>query len=241
MSRNGDALQITLTRGSGYVQEWRKLACCGLGSASYEPRMLDLLDRKLRQMHAALSGLRDDDISVVKPQIAYGDGYFYAKVDFNQNSDPIALANAASLLVANIASLKDHLKAWCKKKGVPFHGDALINSNKSVALIHDLWNIDKHAELNSPPRSGFKPKLEDLRKALSISTGTVAGGGAFYSMDLRTGKATTGTSGGGAVQLALAARITDGVGNDVGEFTQVCTEAAEAWSSALRAAGVPVP
>jgi hypothetical protein len=203
--------------------------------------MLDLLNRKLRQMHAALAGLRDDDLSPVQPQIAYGDGYFYAKVDFNQNSDQIALANAASLLVANIASLKDHLKVWCKNKAVPFHGDTLIDNNKSVALIHDLWNVDKHAELTRPPRSGFKPKLEDLRTALSISTGTVAGGGAFFSMDPRTGKVTTGTSGDGAVQLALVARITDGVGNDVGDFTQVCTEAAEAWSSALRAAGVPVP
>jgi hypothetical protein len=203
--------------------------------------VLDLLNRKLRQMHAALAGLSNNDLSAIQPQIVQTDGHVYATVDFNQNSDEIALANAASLLIANIASLKDHLKAWCKKQGVPFGGDSLINSNKSVALIHDLWNVDKHAELNSPPRSGFKPKLQNIKTVLAISSGTAAGGGAFFSMDPRTGKVTTGTSGGGAVQLALDAQITDELGNNLGDFAQTCTEAAEAWSSALHLAGVPLP
>jgi len=203
--------------------------------------MLDVLDRKLRQMHAAIAGLGNSDLSTVQPQITHGDGYVYTTVDFNQNSDPIALANAASLLVANIASLKDHLKGWCKKQGVPFHGDTLINTNKSVALIHDLWNIDKHAELNSSPRSGTTPKLQGIKTALAVSAGTEAGASAFFSMDPLTGKVTTGTSGSGTVQLVLAAQITDELGGNLGDFTQVCTEAAEAWSMTLRSAGVPLP
>jgi len=113
--------------------------------------MLDLLDRKLRQMHAALANLGTNDLSAVQPQITYTDGFVYAKVDFNQKSDQIALLNAATLLVANIASLKDHLKAWCRRQRAPFHGETLINTNKSVALIHDLWNIDKHARTGSSP------------------------------------------------------------------------------------------
>lgn len=201
--------------------------------------MSDTLDRKIRQMHAALAGLATDDLSTIQPQIAAADGYVYIKVDFNQNSDPIALANSASLLIANIASIKDHFKVWCKKQNVPFQGDALINSNRAVALVHDLWNTDKHAELNSPSRSGHKPKLNNLKTALRISTGTTAGSGAFFSMDPRTGKITTGTSGGGAVQVALDAQIVDETGNVLGDFTQTCTEAVEAWSNALSAAGVP--
>jgi hypothetical protein len=117
----------------------------------------------------------------------------------------------------------------------------LINSNKAVALIHDLWNIDRHAELNSLPRSGSKPELQNIKTVLTISAGTAAGGGAFFSMDPRTGKVTTGISHGGTVQLALVAEIVDEDGNNLGDFTQICTDAAEAWSSALRAAGVPLP
>jgi hypothetical protein len=173
-------------------------------------------------MHAALAGLSNNDLSAIQPQIDQTDGHVYTTVDFNQNSDEIELANAASLLIANVASLKDHLKAWCKKQGVPFNnGDILIDSNMSVALIHDLWNVDKHAEeLNSPPRSGFKPKLQNIKTVLAISSGTAAGGSAFFSMDPRTKKVTTGTSGGGTVQLALDAQITDELGNNLGDFAQ---------------------
>ena len=203
--------------------------------------MLDVLHRKLRQMHAAVAGLGNSNLSNVQPQITHGDGCVHTKVDFNQNSDPVALANAASLLVANIASLKDHLKAWCKKQSVPFHGDNLINANKSVALIHDLWNIDKHAELNSPPRSGSTPKLHGIKTILAVSAGTEAGASSFFSMDPLTGKVATQTTGSGTVQLVLAARITDELGRDLGDFTQVCTEAAEAWSVTLISAGVPLP
>ena len=203
--------------------------------------MIDVLDRKIRQMHAALAGLATDDLSTIQPQFGEVDGCYYTKVDFNQDSDEIALANAASLLITNIASMKDHLKVWCNKQGVAFHGDALINSNQAVALIHDLWNIDKHAELNTPPRSGHTPKLKDIRKNLSISTGTAAGDGAFFSMDPRTGKITTGTAGGGSVQLALVAQIIDENGSVLGDFTNICTQAVDEWAKALSSAGVKLP
>jgi len=203
--------------------------------------VLDLLKQKLRRMYAALAGLSSDDLSVIQPKITEEFGYSYTEVDFNQHSDEIALTNSAFLLVTNIASLKDHLKVWCKKQGVAFHGDALINSNKAVALIHDLWNIDKHAELNLTPRSGIKPKLQDIRTALTTTAGTSAGSAAFFSMDPRTGKITTGTSGEGSVQLRLVAQITDEAGNVIADFTQTCSEAVDAWSAAFQAAGIPCP
>jgi len=203
--------------------------------------MIDALDQKIRRMHAALEGLGSDDLSTIKPQFGQADDYYYTKVDFNQDADEIELANAALLLVANIASMKDHLKAWCKRQGVAFYGEALINSNRAVALIHDLWNIDKHAELDKPPRSGHTPKLQGLQKSLVLSAGNSAGSGAFFSMDPRTGKVTHGTSGGGSVQLALVAQIVDEAGNVLGDFTETCTQAVEEWVKALSAAGVHLP
>jgi len=203
--------------------------------------MIDVLDRKIRQMHAALAGLATDDLSTIKPQFGEADGVYYTKVDFNQDSDEIALANAATLLITNIALMKDHLKAWCTRQGAAFHGDTLINNNQAVALIHDLWNIDKHAELDRPPRSGHTPKLQNLQKNLTVSAGIEAGAAAFFSMDPRTGKIITGTSGGGTVQLALVAQIIDENGNVLGDFTSICTQAVDEWAKALSAAGVQLP
>lgn len=203
--------------------------------------MSDMIDTKIRQMHAALRNIGTTDLSELQVELGANGIHHYAKVDFNKNSDPIALANAASLMIANIASLKDHLKLWCKKNSSQFRGEDLINSNRSVALIHDLWNIDKHAELSNPPRSGIHPKLQGLSTALVISAGMQEGGGAFFTMDPRTGQINSGASGGGSVQLSLSAQITDPTGAVLGDFVQICSEAAEAWLKELSTAGVPLP
>jgi hypothetical protein len=206
-----------------------------------ERRGLDLLEKKIRQMHAALDGLGTDDLSAIQPQIEAVGTRYVTRLDFNQNSDEIALANATSLLIANIACIKDHLKVWCAIQGVQFLGEDLINKNMAVGLIHDLWNIDKHAELNRPPRSGCKPKLQNIRTVLSMSSGTAAGSGVMISVDPLTGKMKTSTFGGGTALLTLAGDITDETGQTRADFTQTCTDAIEAWSNTLRMAGVPLP
>ena len=203
--------------------------------------MLDTLDRKLRQMHAALDAIATKDVSGIKPQMESTATYVSMQVDFNANSDPIKLANASTLLIANIASLKDHLKAWCKLKGCLFNGDALINSNNAVALIHDLWNVDKHAELTSKPRSGYVPELRDIRQALVVSAGAEANSGAFYSMDPRTGQVTSGASGSGSIKISLTAQVVDNEGNVLGELSSLCIEAIAAWEKEFVAVGVPLP
>jgi hypothetical protein len=199
--------------------------------------MLNVLDQKVREMYAALDALGTPDLSVIKAKVQSEP--VFVQFAFTTCADPIELANAASLLVANIASLKDHLKLWCKHHGTPFLGDQLINSNRSVALVHDLWNVDKHMELERPPRSGHRPKLQDLRTTLR--TVCPPGAEAYMTFDL-TGKLATVTSGGGSVEITLVAEIVDADdGSTLGHFTTVCEQAAEAWERELRDAGVPLP
>jgi len=198
----------------------------------------ELLNRKLRKMYAALADLSTDNLSAIQPIIIRAFGYRYTEVDFNQQSNEVDLENAVTLLLTNIASLKDHLKKWCKDQGVPFRGDALLNANRSAALVHDLWNLDKHAELNSKPRSGIVPRVQNIRTVLELGSGTSAGGGAFFTMDPRTGTVTHGASGGGSVRLALCAEIVDEAGAIVADFTQTCEEAIDAWLGVFREAGL---
>lgn len=203
--------------------------------------MLDVLDRKIRQMHAALDALATTDLSEADPRIEKTATYTSITVDINAGSDPIELANVASLLVANIASLKDHLKTWCKSNGIPFNGDNLINNNRPVALVHDLWNVDKHAVLNPSPRSGHVPTLVGLRKRMVLSTGNEAGSFISYSLDPRTGKPTINTGGGGSAKIALSGDIADPSGQVLADFADTCEQAVSAWEQELRIAGVPLP
>ena len=202
--------------------------------------MIDAMDRKIRRMYAALDALSSTDLSSVTPHLTRADSHVYAHVDFNEKSEALQLENAAQMLTANIASIKDHLHAWCRKNSRPLTGDDIINSNASVAIIHDLWNVEKHAELSRPPRSGFTPSLRNLSTALQISAGEQAGGSAFFSMDPRTGKITSGATVGGNVSLTLTAQIVDEHGMFRADFLQTCEAAIEAWMNELKRVGVPL-
>ena len=153
--------------------------------------------------------------------------------DANQGRSPANLHNAAFTLINSIASIKDHYKNWCNKTKSNFDGDRLIDSNKPVAIIHDLWNLEKHAELNRPPRSSHKPKLVDLRQSLSLSTGP--SGSVSFGMNLSGG--TIEYIGDGERALVLNGRVVDEFGVDLGDFRTLCNDAIDAWEALLTNAG----
>ena len=191
-------------------------------------------------MYAAFGGL-SDDVTTIKVKTHSTALHTYKVIQIGEDCNDIDLANAATLLITNIASIRDHFKKWCNDNGKRFTGDELINSNKSVAIIHDLWNIEKHAELNRPPRSGHKPKLEDLDKMVLLSTGTTPNSSSGFSVNLATDKAQTHATGSGSLKIIIFGVITDEGNTPLGVFHTICEEAINAWSVTLTAAGVPVP
>lgn len=203
--------------------------------------MLDLLDRKIRQMHEAFGDLKDPNLSSIKPTQLSTQWGFYFDVDFSQGSTDAGLANVVSLLITNIACMKDHLKVWCKKNNKAFDGDKLVDSDKNVALIHNLWNIDKHAELNRPPRSGHKSRIQGLSQTLRISTDTSAGSSATSTFDPITGEMKAQTPGGGSVTRVITSQVVDEHGALLGDFAEICEKATATWERALNKAGVTIP
>src|SRR4051812_43588137 len=119
------------------------------------------LDLKLRRLHESMGQVRSADISPVLINLGVAGGVFYQEIDFSGGATEAALANIVFTTISNIACLKDHLKAWCGST-VRFDGDMLIDSNRAVGMIHDLWNVDKHFQLTRPPRSGTQPALRDI-------------------------------------------------------------------------------
>ena len=131
------------------------------------------IEQKLEQLYAALAEMRvTEKLASMRPARVDSGGRFAATLDFTKIEKPATAANRVSTLVSNIASLKDHLHAWCRKNGKPETGDQLINSDRDVAIIHDLWNLDKHAELNRPSRSGLSPRLQPAHTTLEFKVTT---------------------------------------------------------------------
>ena len=195
------------------------------------------LDLRIRQLHEAMGRVRTADLAAVQPRAGLVGHVYYVGVDFSDGVTDAELANIVSLFVANIACLKDHLKAWCKAHNKPFHGDTLIDSNRDVGIIHDLWNRDKHFHLKQS-RTGSFPEIHNISRAARLSTQAQAG--SWVAMTL----APTGqlrTHGDGKVELVVDADVVDSTGARLGDLIEIAERAITEWEKALVAAGVVVP
>ena len=192
------------------------------------------IEQKLEQMYAALRELHvTEKLSSIKPKTKRVGNQFVTSIDFTEGADRATAANRVSLLLNNIACLKDHLKAWCKKNGKPFTGDQLIDSNRDVAIIHDLWNLDKHAELNRPSRSKLSPRL-----AQSAHTSLMFKGGsepASVTLPFFQGGVIQAT---GAASLRISAGVVDKDGNGLGDLEAIALRAVAAWEAEFVKAGM---
>jgi hypothetical protein len=140
-----------------------------------------------------------------------------------------------SQLLANIACLKDHLKVWCTKQSKPFAGDTLIDSNKEVAIVHDLWNLDKHGKLDRS-RSGLYPRLEDTPRSTMVLKAETGKPQPMFFIPIG--------GGGGPIQakdgasLRIVASVVDTDGNRLGNLEDICEKAVDAWEAEFKKVGL---
>ena len=193
------------------------------------------IEKKLEQLYAALADLRvTEKLNSIKPTTKIVGNRLATSIDFTTGTNRATADNRVSSVINNIACLKDHLKSWCKKNGKSFAGEELINSDRDVAIIHDLWNLDKHAELNRPSRSGLSPRLRQSASTrltiksdgtTSSSTATISfGGGVIQSQ--------------GKVDLSIDADVVDKDDNPLGNLEAISLRAVAAWEAELIKAGI---
>lgn len=196
------------------------------------------LDLRIRQLHEAIRQARTPDLSSIRPQISIVGNTHYVNIDTRNGASDAQLANIVSLFIANIACLKDHLKDWCSTNNKPFHGDALVNHNRAVGIIHDLWNRDKHSSLRQS-RSGLFPELREVNRFVRLCTQAEAGSWVAMTVDPVTGELQT--LGDGKSELVVDAEVFDNAGVRIGSLLNIADEAVTAWEATLVAAGIAVP
>jgi hypothetical protein len=199
--------------------------------------ILNLLIDRLNQMHAALGAISDYDLTSLRPVITVTP--HSVSTEYQLGSDRVALMNQASLVIDSIGKLKDHFKEWLKQNGRSSQiSEDVINDNPAVAIIHDLWNKEKHVHLTKPSRSGHDPELVIRDRGLVVGRGTEVLSQLSFVLDTETGALMLDKQ--GDVCIRLNAEIRDQHGTLLGDFEDVCTQAAQCWLSAMKSEGVTI-
>jgi hypothetical protein len=196
------------------------------------------IEQKLAQLYAALSEMKiTEKLASIKPTTTVSGGRTITSWDFTKIESPATAANRVSLLLHNIACLKDHLNAWCSKNGKPRTGDQLIDSNRDVAIIHDLWNLDKHAGLNRPSRSRLSPRLQQpahttLERQIASTEETL-----ILAVSLSNGGQLQPVEG---TNAKITATVIDDAGNTLGGLDSISLRAVAAWEAEFVKAGLKI-
>lgn len=209
----------------------------------------DILIDKVRRAEAALMNIDDAEFRSAMVSADWTGGRITIDTSPGESNEDIN--NLAYMLIANIASLKDHLKEYCKEAGkaceavdvsdcnknVKFIGDVLINNNRDVGIIHDLWNSDKHAG-NVKSRSKLFPTLHNLSRCIWITDGEEQ---LVFSWENRGPESPASREQRMRVENAtnrISGLIKDNSGNGIGELHEVCCRAFVAWKATIKECGV---
>jgi hypothetical protein len=195
------------------------------------------LQLRLQRIHDALTQTGGPVATAVKPVVTVTGNTLQFSIDFREGKSDAELANHLGSLIAAVASVKDHLKVWCAEKGIPFGGETLINTNRDVAIIHDLWNRDKHGEL-SKSRSGLFPSLAHILRGAVLKTPK---GGGHVAIRLNPVSLDFATVDGDPAHVETDAIVVDAQGATIGSLLQIAERAIRAWEIAVTDAGVPLP
>src|ERR1019366_859996 len=194
------------------------------------------IEQKIEQMYKALEEMQiTEKLPSVKPEFKRTAGGVSVSWDFKKGADAPTAANRASQLLNNIACLKDHLKVWCNKQSKPFAGDTLIDSNRDVAIVHDLWNLDKHGKLDRS-RSGLYPRLENPPRSTMVLKAEPGKPQPMFFIPIGGGGGPIQTKDGAS--LRIVAHVVDKDGNRLGSLEEICENAVAAWEAEFKKVGL---
>lgn len=106
----------------------------------------------------------------------------------------------------------------------------MVDSNREAAIVHDLWNLDKHAELNRPPRSALSPRLLYPPHSSIV----VKGESGMVNIPVVGGPIQVK----GEASLRIVASVVDKDGNPLGELEDICEKAIVAWEAEFKKVGL---
>ena len=198
-----------------------------------------VIEDRIARIYASIDAVVETDLSNLTPTIFVEDKLHVVEFDFGGNASHAEIENAAHLLIANIASLGNHVRRWARrmKKDLSAIG-SLESACPAIPILIDLWGNEKHGQSE---RSGDRgkskraPLLGELSKSLDLRSGSEPHSGISLSIPL-TGEAIT--QGDGPPNIVISGPIHDDSGEYLGELIDVARDALTCWEELLSEWGI---
>lgn len=192
---------------------------------------------RVKRLYASVKAQQEFNLRRLPAKVTQTHHTLTVLQDFSGGLSVEDIANAAHMLIHNIANLHDHLRQWAKNTGKSkAKVKAAFQASQALRLIKDLSNNDKHGY---PPgdggRSGVAPKLTNLRRQMVLTTKPKAG--SCVVMTLGPGGIPK-TSGDGTACAIITGDVVDKAGSLVGDLFEIEKEAVKAWESLLADFGI---
>lgn len=196
----------------------------------------DELLNRLGRIYAAIDSVYEDDLTKFPPLVLEDEDRVVMHQDFKGGLSDADIENLAQSLIANIASFRDHLRAWAVHNGHDKNRvDQAISASFALQVITDLWNAEKHGSPRDKGRSGKAPKLVEVNSVLRFNIGGEHGSASVVI--LASPGAPTMTSSGSAA-VVVTGKVVDFDGAKIGDLYKLEVEAIEAWEQVLREFGI---
>lgn len=191
-----------------------------------------MLEDRIARIQAALGRTRNADLVRFPARVINTPKCRAMFQDFRGGASTEELRNDAFTLIANVASLRDHLKGWARKNGRdPEKVDETIRSSRDLQILMDLWDSDKHGgHRRDGGYSELAPSLVDVDRALSLRTRAKRNSSVMVQSGF---DGRLHLSGDGSATVETSGTVRDAKGNRIDDLQEIVLRAVEAWERLL--------
>lgn len=187
---------------------------------------MDDIRQRIDRLYAAIEETEERDLSRVPAAISGNEHGIFFFQDFSGGFTPEKMSNLAHSAISLIAHLPNHFRQLAKKLGQdPAEIDNLVGSCRSISILHDLANREKHGAPREGGRSGRSPQLRGITRQCRLSGGATAGTGIQVQFTAAGPK----IQGAGSATVILTGDVIARYGTRIGDFHSILIEALGAW------------
>lgn len=194
------------------------------------------LTQRILRIYTAIDDLDELNFENLEPWIIRTSEHNIIRQDFRGSLSGQQIANLAHSCIANIASLKDHLRSWAAHNGQSKEEvDDTLDNSLDLQIITDLWNREKHGHPRDAGLTGESPQLVGIKRVLRMTTGSNTGD----SIALTLGPdGRPRVMGSGSAVVVITGDVIDGNGTMIGDLRRIATDAMAAWEGLMKEFGI---